>query len=795
MNRIMIIVESPAKARTISKMLPDNYIVKSSYGHITELPKSKLGFDPSNNFKPEYEISKDKIKKVRELRQLAKTVDRIILASDDDREGEVIAWSVANILKLDITKAERIVFHEITKKAIVEALKSPGRINMNLVDAGVARRVLDRAVGYKLSPLLWKKIKYGLSAGRVQSAAVKIIVDKEREINAFVPEEFWKLKLDILSDPQFKAELSKIDGKGFKLTNETEAMNVKNNCDKHNYILSDIVDKENFRKPPPPFTTSTLQQAASSKLGFGVKQTMSTAQKLYDGSIDVPNHTGGLITYMRTDSVNLSKVATDMAKQVIAKEYGSEYTLDLARSYTTKSKGAQEAHEAVRPVNLAFKPSDLKMYLDHRELKLYTLIWSRTMATQMANAKVANTTYKILGGDKRQYEFVAKGTKILFPGFLKAYDIGTDDTDASNNNDEKFLPNVPKGTIFDNTKLTAEQNFTTPPARYSEASLVKKLEAVGVGRPATYASTISTILQREYVIVNDDKKLEPTIIGTVVNDYLVEKFNNIVDVDFTANIESEFDKIAEGKVEWQSIMQNFYGPFIKAVEANQDSDRVQYSSTRELGIDPESKLPIYVKEGKHGCYIQVGDVDKEKKQKAYKISPVPKGTKAESVTYEQALHFIKIPRVLGIKDNEKVVVAIGRFGPYITTKNKYYNLKPSEVDIYTINLEDASVIIDKVDEERAASILWSKNMLGHHGDVTIINGRFGPYIARTGIGGGAPKANFKLPTTLKNDVEAIKKLTEKEVLEIIEKQTGNIKHGLPGTTHKRSKWKKKGKKK
>jgi len=543
MAKYVIIAESPNKSRTISKMLSDEYKVIASYGHIMDLPKTELGFDPDNDFKPKYAVTLDKRKVVAEIKKYIDKDTIVYLASDDDREGTVIATHLKDVLKLPANRYKRIIFHEITKQAILHSIENPVELDNNLSDAGIARRILDRAVGYKLSPLLWKKIKFGLSAGRTQSVVVRIVVDREKEIKAFIPEEFWRLRLDILSNPSFKAELVKFNNKNIKVSNGDEASRIKSACDSSDYVLNHVEEKDSFRTPPPPFTTSTLQQEASTKAGMSPKQTMMVAQKLYEGNFHVPNHTGGIITYMRTDSVNLSKLALDAAKEVILKEYGNEYTLNTPRTYNTKGNGkvaAQEAHEAIRPVDMSITPSSLNGYLDGKDLRLYTLIWQRTLATQMQQAKVANTTYKIYGGINREYEFIAKGTKIIFPGFMKAYTEGVDNPDKALDNKEKFLPNVKVGTVFKETTLTTEQNFTSPPSRYTEASLVKKMEAESIGRPSTYASTLSTILTRGYVEINNDKKLMPTTMGEVVTEYLMENFPNIVDLSFTANIESEF---------------------------------------------------------------------------------------------------------------------------------------------------------------------------------------------------------------------------------------------------------------
>ena len=475
----LVIVESPAKAKTISKFLGSDYKVMASMGHVRDLPKSKLGFDPDKNFEPQYLISTDKRKVIADLKKEITKDTTIYLAADEDREGEAIAWHLIPALKVEKNPLKRIVFHEITKGAILEALDNPREVNQHLVDAQQARRILDRAVGYELSPLLWKKVRYGLSAGRVQSVAVRIIVDRENEIRAFIPEEFWKIKADFLN-PELKTELAKINGKVKKVKNEAEAREIESSCNQGDFELFDIDESESKRNPAAPFTTSTLQQEASRKLGFSVKQTMIVAQQLYEGNVgNIPNQTGGLITYMRTDSLNLSKVATSAAKEVIEKEYGKEFSLSKPRVYKSKAKGAQEAHEAIRPVDLSLKPSMIKAYVDNAQYRLYSLIWKRTLATQMQVAKIANTTYKISAGKDKEYEFQIKGQRIIFPGFLRVYVEGSDDPEAALENQEQFLPNLTQGDRTELQNLVFSEHETKPPARYTEATLVKELEKSG----------------------------------------------------------------------------------------------------------------------------------------------------------------------------------------------------------------------------------------------------------------------------------------------------------------------------
>ncbi len=755
----LVIVESPAKARTISKFLGSDYTVMASMGHVRDLPKSTLGFDPDNNFKPKYQVSKDKSKVIKDLKAKIKKDTTIYLAADEDREGEAIAWHLIPALKIEKNPLKRIVFHEITKGAILEALDNPREVDQNLVDAQQARRILDRAVGYRLSPLLWKKVRFGLSAGRVQSVAVRIIVDKEREIEAFNPEEFWKIKLDF-KDPEFKAELAKINGKAKKITNEDEATKIKISCEAGNYLLEDIEEKNSKRNPAAPFTTSTLQQEASRKAGFSVKQTMIVAQQLYEGGINVVGHTGGLITYMRTDSVNLSNTATSMAKEVIESEYGAEYALSKPRHYKSKAKGAQEAHEAIRPVNLALKPSDVRDYLDHAQYKLYSLIWKRTIATQMAQAVIANTTYKITAGENQEFEFQAKGNKIVFAGFMKAYTEGSDNPEAALDNTEKFLPAVQQGTILDLENLETEQNFTKPPARYTEASLVKKLESEGIGRPSTYAPTISTIQARDYIIKTEDKKLAPTPIGEVVNDFLVEHFPHIVDLGFTAHVEEEFDDIAEGKIAWQTVMQEFYGDFDKAIEDKlENAPRAKFAEAREVGIDPKTSKRIFASVGKYGPFVQLGhkdDTDEDGKEIKPKFASIPKTISVDRITVEESLVLLQLPKVLGQDENgNDIKVNIGKFGPYLQIKTEYFSLK--EDDPYTIELSRANDVIKEMREAKAKALL--KDFPDY--ETQLLIGRYGPYIKQK-------KKNFKLPKDLEE--EQIKALTIEEVNEIIKNQ-------------------------
>lgn len=748
----LVIVESPAKAKTISKFLGNDFTVMASMGHVRDLPKSSLGFDPDDNFKPKYMVTADKKKVISDLKKHITKDTTIYLAADEDREGEAIAWHLIPALKIEKNPIKRIVFHEITKDAILKALENPRDVDQHLVDAQQARRILDRAVGYELSPLLWKKVRYGLSAGRVQSVAVRIIVDRENEIRAFIPEEYWKIKADFIN-PELKSELVKENGKTAKIENEEQALKIEASLKQGIYKLVDIEEKESTRNPAAPFTTSTLQQEASRKLGLSVKQTMVIAQQLYEGNVgNIPNHTGGLITYMRTDSLNLSTVATTAAKAVIEEEYGKEYSLSKPRVYKSTAKGAQEAHEAIRPVNLALKPSMIKEFVDPAQYRLYSLIWKRTLATQMAQAKIANTTYKIEAGRNKEFEFQTKGQRIIFAGFMKAYTEGSDNPEAALDSTEKILPNIKVGTVLELEKLESEQKFTQPPARYTEASLVKKLESEGIGRPSTYAPTISTIQAREYVTKTEDKKLIPTQTGEIVNSFLVDHFSDIVDLGFTAKIEEEFDEIALGKIAWEQVMKDFYGNFKKTIDEKESSvQKEDYLQVREIGIDPKSGKPVSARVGRFGPFVQIGTKDDEEKPK---FVAIPDHLNMDTITLDEALFLFTLPRVVGVdKNGDEIKANIGRFGPYLQVKSKYYSLKTD--DPYTVDLTRAEEIIKELDEAKEKSTIKTFDKE----KIQILVGQYGPYIKQG-------RKNFKIP----KGVEA-NDLTLEQCLEIIEKDS------------------------
>jgi len=761
----LVIVESPAKAKTISKFLGPDYVVMASMGHVRDLPKSTLGFDPDDNFKPNYQVSADKKKVIADLKKQISKDTTIYLAADEDREGEAIAWHLIPALKIEKNPIKRIVFHEITKDAILKALQNPRDVDQNLVDAQQARRILDRAVGYELSPLLWKKVRYGLSAGRVQSVAVKIIVDRENEIRAFVPEEYWKIKADFIN-PELSSELAKKDGKNIKVKNEKETRDIENSLNSGSYKLVDIEEKESTRNPAPPFTTSTLQQEASRKIGLSVVQTMMIAQQLYEGNVaNIPNHTGGLITYMRTDSLNLSTVATTAAKKVIEDEYGKDYSLAKPRAFKSTAKGAQEAHEAIRPVDMSLKPSDVKAYLDPSQYRLYSLIWKRTIATQMATAKIANTTYKIEAGKNKEFEFQTKGQRIIFAGFMKAYTEGSDNPEAALDSAEKILPNIKIGTVLEIENLSSEQNFTKPPSRYTEASLVKKLESEGIGRPSTYAPTISTIQAREYVVKTEDKKLAPTPTGEIVNSFLTDHFSNIIDLGFTARIEEQFDDIAEGKKAWVDVMRSFYGDFKETIKDKEENiSKSDYSQVRELGIDPKSGKPVSARVGRFGPFVQIGTKDDEEKPK---FVAIPEKLNMDTITLEEALFLFNLPRVVGVDDSGNEIKAnIGRFGPYLQVKTKYYSLKTD--DPYTVDEQRAKEIIKEIDEAKSKALIkeFEKEK------IQVLDGQYGPYIKQG-------RKNFKIPKT-----KEASNLTLEECLEIIEKDSKGVKKPARKTASK-----------
>ncbi|MDB5166567.1 MAG: topoisomerase [Candidatus Saccharibacteria bacterium] len=732
MAKNLVIVESPAKAKTIEKFLGSDYMVKSSFGHIRDLPKKGLNIDIEAGFVPTYEISSDKKKVVAELRKAAKTHE-VWLASDEDREGEAIAWHLAQALKLDPTKTKRIVFHEITKPAIEAAIKSPRTVNLPLVDAQQARRVLDRLVGYELSPVLWKKVRTGLSAGRVQSVAVRIIVEREREIEAFEAESSFKIVASFTIDGQtLNAELST------KLSEVSAAEAWLKQAVGAHFSVSDIAQKPGSRSPGAPFTTSTLQQEASRRLGYSVKQTMTLAQRLYES---------GQITYMRTDSTILSKTALDAAHKHIVDNYGEEY--HQLRQFKTKNASAQEAHEAIRPTSF----SNLTAGADPQQKKLYQLIWQRAIASQMAPAKTEKTEVTVVS-DKHAEHLIAKGEILRFDGFLKVYGGGKDDT---------LLPPVAKGDKLPTPNIAATETFSRGPARFSEAALVKKLEELGIGRPSTYAPTISTIQTRGYVekadlegvprtvrglrlpagsetVETEDKvettgadrgKLVPTHIAEVTTDFLVKHFPNIVDFDFTARVEADFDQVADGKEAWNKTIANFYKDFHPLVEQSADISRQEVSQARLVGNDPKTDAPIYARFGRFGPMLQRGEVENEEDKKP-DFATLPTGTTIDTVTLEQALEMFNLPRLVGqTEEGEEIKANIGRFGPYVQIGKTFVSIKP--LDPRTITLEEArQLYVEKLQKDK------DKYIKQFASGINVIKGPYGPYITDG-------KKNAKIP--------------------------------------------------
>ena len=727
MPKNLVIVESPAKAKTIEKFLGKDYKVESSFGHISDLPSKELGVDVEGDFEPKYKVSKDKRDVVKKLKELAKKAEMVWLASDEDREGEAIAWHLAEALDLDKEKTKRIVFHEITKSAINKAIENPRGIDYNLVDAQQARRVLDRIVGYELSPVLWRKVKGGLSAGRVQSVSVRLIVEREREIQDFNPEASYRVDAEFTSEDgkSFKAKLPKNFG------SEEEALEFLNNNKGATYEVADLQKKPAKKSPAAPFTTSTLQQEASRKLGFSVSRTMSNAQRLYEA---------GLITYMRTDSVNLSNEARQGAEKEIVSAYGSEYS--KPRNYKGKSKGAQEAHEAIRPTDF----SNHTVNVERDQARLYDLIWKRAIASQMSEAKLERTNLKIQinSSNKVSEQFSANGEIITFDGFLKVYLEGTDDEDAEQ---DGILPDLKVGEGLSNNYITATQRFTRPPSRYTEASLVKQLEELGIGRPSTYAPTISTIQNRNYIekgthegderaykqlvfsnqnikeknltekVGSNKGKLVPTDVGFIVTDFLVNHFESILDYNFTARVEESFDDIAEGKEDWKAMMKDFYKGFHPQVEDVQENAERE-TGERILGTDPKTGRQVSVRLGKFGPMVQIGTVDEEEKPQFASLSP---DQQLNTITYEEAMDLFKLPKALGHYKDDEVEVNNGRFGPYVRYGKKFVSL-PKGVDPLSVELDEAIVYIKE--KEKADAPIYMYQGL----EVTKGKGRFGPFI-------------------------------------------------------------------
>lgn len=762
MQENLVIVESPAKAKKIEEYLGKDYKVMSSYGHIRDLKKRELSIN-EQTMEPDYEIPEEKKKLVTELKSAAKKAKKIWLASDEDREGEAISWHLCEVLGLDEEKTSRIVFHEITKPAIMEAIEHPRHLDMNLVNAQQARRVLDRLVGFKLSPVLWRKVKPALSAGRVQSVAVRLIVEREREIQKFKSEPYYRVVaiFALLNEDGNATEVKAELDKRFKTHEEVEAF--LEECKDAKFMVESVSKKPLKRTPAPPFTTSTLQQEAARKLGFTVSQTMMIAQKLYES---------GRITYMRTDSVNLSTLCTNASKDEIIKVYGNEYS--HPRAYHTHSKGAQEAHEAIRPTYM----SETSIDGTSQEKRLYELIWKRTIASQMADAQIEKTTVTISIDDTDE-KFVANGEVITFDGFIKVYRESTDDEDNSEDSTH-ILPAMQEGDELQRREITATERFSAAPLRYTEASLVKKLEDLGIGRPSTYAPTISTIQQREYVQKGDKKgeersytvdslkgikvtqkikkeiagnekgKLLPTDIGIVVNDFLMENFPGIMDYNFTANVEQKFDDIAEGKTDWNKWMKNFDKEFEPEVDQVMNARSEHKAGERELGNDPKSGRPVFVKIGRFGPVVQIGTADDKDKPQ---FAQLPADKSIETITLEEALELFKLPRELGDFEGSKVSIGTGRFGPYVLHNRKYVSI-PKEEDPMTITLERA---IKLINEKREAEQKRHLKTFAEDSKLELLNGRYGPYIAYDG-------KNYRLP---KNKMDNVEALTYEECMTII----------------------------
>ena len=751
MQENLVIVESPAKAKTIEKFLGKDYKVMSSYGHIRDLKKKELSID-LDTLNPDYEIPDEKKKVVSELKKNAKAAKKIWLASDEDREGEAISWHLCEVLGLDEEKTSRIVFHEITKPAILKAIETPRHLNMNLVNAQQARRVLDRLVGFRLSPVLWRKVKPALSAGRVQSVAVRLIVEREREIQSFRAEPYYRLNavFAVTGEDGAKNEIKAELNKRFKT--HDEAIAFLELCKTSKFMVSSITKKPLKRTPAPPFTTSTLQQEAARKLGFTVSQTMMVAQRLYEA---------GRITYMRTDSVNLSALAINTSKAEIERLYGVEY--GKVRKYQTHSKGAQEAHEAIRPTYM----ENVSIDGTSQEKRLYDLIWKRTIASQMADAQIEKTTVNITlsaeeGKSQTDLQFVANGEVIAFEGFLKVYYESTDDEDG-NEELSHALPVIHEGEELERREIVSTERYSQGPNRYTEASLVRKLEELGIGRPSTYAPTISTIQQREYVQKGDRKgeerkyavdsllglkitsknkkemagadkgKLIPTDVGIVVNDFLMANFPDIMDYNFTAKVEQEFDKIAAGQVEWNREMKLFYQNFEPEVEKVMNARSEHKAGERELGIDPKSGKPVFVKIGRYGPVVQIGSADDEDKPR---FSQLPVGKSMETITLGEALELFKLPRTLGQFEDSDVVVGAGRFGPYVLHDKKYTSIPKGE-DPLTITLDAA---INLIQTKRLQEAQRHLKTFAEDAKMEVMNGRYGPYIAYDGKNYRMPKA-------------------------------------------------------
>jgi DNA topoisomerase-1 len=746
MTDTLIIVESPAKAKTINRYLGDNYRVLASNGHVRDLLPKKGAVDPDNNFAMHYEMIEKNSKSVKAISEALKKAHALYLATDPDREGEAISWHLYELLKkngaLDGKEVKRVVFHEVTKSAIQEAVNNPRELSAELINAQQARRALDYLVGFNLSPLLWKKIKRGLSAGRVQSPALRMIVERELEIENFKQREYWTIEADLQHKKSaFSSKLTQLAEeklKQFSIDNQQQAVAAKTrleNIAAGYLVVSNVEKKQRRRQPAPPFITSTLQQEGVRKLGFTAQKIMRTAQQLYEG-IDVGDGAVGLITYMRTDSVTLAKEAIQELREFITGNYGKHNLPAAEREFKTKSKNAQEAHEAIRPTSVFRTPAKLKSSLTPEQFKLYDLIWKRTIASQMKQATIDTVAVDLACGEGNNFR--ANGATIAEKGFLEVYEEGEDD--KKQDSGEKILPPMEQGDRIKLKEIRAEQHFTEPPPRYSEASLVKTLEEYGIGRPSTYASIIYTLRQREYVEM-DKKRFVPTDVGRIVNRFLTEHFSDYIDYDFTARLEDELDAISRGEKEWIPLLREFWGPFSAQVKEKEENvSRSEAAQARELGTDPATGLPVTVKMGRYGPYVQIGtreDVDKPK------FAGLRPGMRMDNITFDEAMELFKLPRDLGTTEaGEKIVIGIGRFGPYIRYGSKFVSIKDD--DPYTIQLDRAYELIaekKKADAEKQIKVFDEQG-------IAILNGRYGPYVTDGSKNARVPKDRDAASMTL-----------------------------------------------
>ena len=749
MAKNLLVVESPAKAKTINKYLGKDFTVLASYGHVRDLVPKEGAVDPEHGFAMRYDLIDKNEKHVDAIAKAAKAADNLYLATDPDREGEAISWHIAEILRerglLGDKPLQRVVFTEITPRAIKEAMGQPRAIASDLVDAQQARRALDYLVGFNLSPVLWRKVQRGLSAGRVQSPALRMIVEREEEIEAFIAREYWTVEAEVAHPSQaFTAKLSKLDGKKveqFTITNGDDAEAARARIQQAAagaLHVTDVASKERKRRPAAPFTTSTLQQEAARKLGFTTRKTMQVAQKLYEGVAIGDEGTVGLISYMRTDSVNLSQDALAEIRDVIARDYGIASLPDQPNTYQTKSKNAQEAHEAVRPTSALRTPAQVARFLSDDERKLYDLIWKRTVACQMIPATLNTVTVELAAGS--EHSFRASGTTVVVPGFLAVYEEGKDNKSADDDDEGRKLPAMKPGDKVPLDRIHADQHFTQPPPRFTEAALVKALEEYGIGRPSTYASIIQTLLFRKYTEM-EGRSFRPTDVGRAVSNFLSSHFTRYVDYDFTARLEDELDAVSRGEEEWIPLMEKFWGPFKELVDEKSESvDRSEATGARELGVDPKSGKPVSVRLGRYGPYAQIGDKDTDEKLEFASLRP---GQSMHTITLEDAIELFKLPRKLGQSNGEEVSVGIGRFGPFAKRGSTYASLK-KEDDPYTIDLERAVFLIEEKEEIARNRII--KEWDGH--EVQVLNGRFGPYISDGKLNGKIPKDREPASLTL-----------------------------------------------